>query len=144
MEYSKIDTESLRQMFLAKAWSKRTPDEEIAFESLRDELNKRETNPVKTSDRQETNFKQKEMKISIENVPKFSPGHDVTLFIAKLANLFALFEVETNGTLEAAFVRSSKARLCEAYLTELVNSKTQTATFAELQCYLTETFESKT
>lgn len=145
MDYTLTDTGTLRLLLVEKAkdWSTLDGPGKTEVNKMRDELRTREdTKPVNTSIRQDLN-KQKKMKISLEGISKFSPGNDVNHFMAKLSNLYALFEVKNDTDLELAFVRSAKARLCDAYLTELVQSSAATSTFSELKKYLSETFESK-
>ena len=87
----------------------------------------------------------REIKSSVDNVPKFSVGSDVHVFINQLENIHRLHvqQHKNDENVENAFLRASKQLLADSYLTQMLNSSEETNTFETFRSYLVKTHSSK-
>lgn len=98
---------------------------------------------VKASD-QERLIILREIKATVDQVPRFKAGNDVHLFLNQLSNVYEIHvKNQTGSGIENAFLRATKQRLNDASLTQLVNSGEAVDTWTQFKLYMVKTHEPK-
>ena len=92
-----------------------------------------------------TSHKIKGMGHVISNeVPIFSSGHDVHIWLNKLESYWKLYVAnDTTGLMEEHFIQSAKSRLCSEYLHAMLGSSAKTDTFEQMKDYMKRNHASK-
>ena len=103
------------------------------------DLKKGSDNAIK----QETLIRLREVKASVDCVAKFTPNTDVYVFLGQLNNVYELNVKGQSDNCEQSFLRAAKQRLCDSYLTQMLNSGKVVTTFAEFKSYMIVAHESK-
>ena len=80
-------------------------------------------------------------------VPVFSSGHDVHVWLNKLQGYYKLFVSDKEGsiknTMEKYFIQVAKSRLCSEYLNSMTQSEASTDTFEAMKDYMKKNHASK-
>ena len=84
----------------------------------------------------------KDIRLTIEKIPELAPGGDASSYLADLDNAFKLY-LSDSTKFEPEFVRLSKTRLCQSYLTTVTHSEVPTSTFDEYKTFIRKNFGSK-
>ena len=77
-------------------------------------------------------------------IPVFSSGHDVHVWLSKLDSYHRLFvKDDTTGIMAEHFLQNAKSRLCPEYLNSMMQSGVATATYDEMKEYMKKHHASK-
>ena len=103
---------------------------------------------VKTEDSATKDFTSHRIKsmsnVIATEVPVFSSGHDVHIWLNKLESYHKLYVAnDASGLMEEHFVQSAKSRLCPEYLHSMLGSSDATDTFEEVKVYMKKNHASK-
>ena len=92
-----------------------------------------------------TSHKIKTMSSTISNeIPVFSSGHDVHIWLTKIDSYHKLFVVpDSTGVMEEHFLQVAKSRLCPEYLNAMMASSEDTSTYAGMKVYMKKHHASK-
>ena len=92
-----------------------------------------------------TSHKIKNMSSTISSeVPVFSSGHDVHIWLTKLDSYHKLFVApDSTGVMEEHFLQVAKSRLCSEYLNAMMASSEDTSTYAGMKVYMKKHHASK-
>ena len=92
-----------------------------------------------------TSHKIKNMSSTISSeVPVFSSGHDVHIWLTKLDSYHKLFVApDSTGVMEEHFLQVAKSRLCSEYLNAMMASSEDTSTYAGMKGYMKKHHASK-
>ena len=92
-----------------------------------------------------TSHKIKTMSSTISNeIPVFSSGHDVHIWLTKIDSYHKLFVVsDSTGVMEEHFLQVAKSRLCSEYLNAMMASNEDTSTYAGMKVYMKKHHASK-
>ena len=107
-------------------------------------------NPV-TAEKAEKDFTSHDIKNMSQTlqseVPIFSSGHDVHVWLNKLQGYYKLFVAVKEGsirnTMEKYFIQVAKSRLCSEYLNSMTASEANTDTFEAMKEYMKKNHASK-
>ena len=166
LTYEQLDEATLRELLLGKMREKKTltgVDLDNAQKDLMDinsalsqavsdrhaetrQLNEVDKSRNTTQTSSATNARLRELKSACDDVPIYSAGKNLSLFLSKLNNINSIYvesdEPKTLAILEESFVRCSKTRLSTDFLTKLTNSTSSVSTFAEFREYMVTNHES--
>ena len=108
-------------------------------------VTKKENTSTEGSAKDFTSHKIKGMTHVISNeVPIFSTGHDVHIWLNKLESYWKLYVAnDSTGLMEEHFIQSAKSRLCSEYLHSMLGSSVPTDTFEQMKDYMKKHHASK-
>ena len=99
--------------------------------------------PVATRDFMSHKIKTMSSTISNE-IPVFSSGHDVHIWLTKLESYHKLFVVpDSTGVMKEHFLQVAKSRLCPEYLNAMMASNDDISTYAGMKEYMKKHHASK-
>ena len=82
--------------------------------------------------------------VIVTEVPVFSSGHDVHVWLNKLESYHKLYVANDNsGIMEEHFIQTAKSRLCPEYLHSMLSTSDSTDTFEQMKCYMKKNHASK-
>ena len=92
-----------------------------------------------------TSHKIKNMSTTVSNeIPVFSTGHHVHIWLNKLESYHKLFVVpDSSGVMEEHFLQVAKSRLCPEYLNAMMASSEDTTTYDGMKDYMKKHHASK-
>ena len=106
-----------------------------------------ESKPVvqQVATRDFTTHKIKNMSTTVTSeIPVFSSGHDVHIWLTKLDSYHKLFVVgDSSGVMEEHFLQVAKSRLCPEYLNAMMASKEDTSSYTGMIEYMKKHHASK-
>ena len=80
----------------------------------------------------------------VSEIPVFSSGHDVHIWLTKIESYHKLFVVpDSTGVMEEHFLQVAKSRLCPEYLNAMMASSEDTSTYAGMKVYMKKHHASK-
>ena len=99
--------------------------------------------PVAKRDYMNHEIKTMSSTISSE-IPVFSSGHDVHIWLTKIESYHKLFVVpDSTGVMEKYFLQVAKSRLCPEYLNAMMASNEDTSSYAGMKEYMKKHHASK-
>ena len=99
--------------------------------------------PVAKRDYMNHEIKTMSSTISSE-IPVFSSGHDVHIWLTKIESYHKLFVVpDSTGVMEKYFLQVAKSRLCPEYLNAMMASKEDTTSYDGMKKYMKKHYASK-
>ena len=99
--------------------------------------------PVANRDFMSHKIKTMSSTVSTE-IPVFSSGHDVHIWLTKIDSYHKLFVVpDSTGVMKEHFLQVAKSRLCPEYLNAMMASNDDTSTYAGMKEYMKKHHASK-
>ena len=122
-------------------------DAEIKRRKVEDKKKVAETKKVKTEGfaKDYTSHKIKTMShVIVTEVPVFSSGHDVHVWLNKLESYYKLYVANDNsGVMEEHFIQTAKSRLCPEYLHSMLSTSDSIDKFEQMKSYMKKNHASK-
>ena len=124
-----------------KVWLKEACDERLRREAgLTETINASGSNS-------ERNQRMRDMKMSVDSIPRFTPGMCIQVFINQLNNKYKLYvecdDKSDQAALETSFLRHAQSRLCDEFLTQITNESKVFDSFDGFTKYLMDNYDSK-
>ena len=82
--------------------------------------------------------------VIVTEVPVFSSGHDVHVWLNKLESYYKLYVANDNsGVMEEHFIQTAKSRLCPEYLHSMLSTSDSIDKFEQMKRYMKKNHASK-